>query len=129
MRHHGATTKLQARQSDGNLRQVTRGRTPICVIALEIFFNKQQEASMKNGISIIAVAFTLLGTANAALAQGLPRTPLLEPAPPAVTPYNPPAINSLSDRVIQSDQSFQLDRGLGNNPTGRDAYVRSQLGN
>ena len=86
---------------------------------------------MKNRMSIIAVAVSLLGTANAALAAGiaggLPRTPLLGP-PLAVTPYNPPHINSPSDRVIQSDQSFQLNRGLGNSPTDRDAYVRSQLG-
>src|SRR5271165_1117465 len=52
----------------------------------------------------------------------LPRTPLLGP-PLAVAPYNPPSINSPSDRIMQSDQSFQLNRGLGNNPTGRDAYV------
>jgi hypothetical protein len=67
-----------------------------------------------------------MGTANAALAQNLPRTPLLEPAPPAVTPYNPPAINSPSDQIIQSDQSFQSERGLGNNLRG--AFVREQLG-
>jgi len=26
--------------------------------------------------------------------------------------------------VMQSNQSFQLNRGLGNNPINRDAYVR-----
>jgi hypothetical protein len=86
---------------------------------------------MKNIISRIAVAFALLGSTNFALAQstagGLPRTPLMEPQPPAVAPYNPPPINSPSDQVIQSNQSFQTNRGLGNNPTGRDAYVRSHL--
>ena len=58
---------------------------------------------MKNRMSIIAFAFTLLGTANAALAAGiaggLPRTPLLGP-PLAVTRYNPPHLNGPSDRVI-----------------------------
>jgi hypothetical protein len=58
----------------------------------------------------------------------LPRTPLLA-QPPAVAPYNPPPINSPSDRVMQSNQSFQFNRGLGNNPTGRDAYVRYRLNN
>ena len=60
--------------------------------------------------------------------QGLPRTPSLV-QPPAVAPYNPPPINSPSDRVMQSNQSFQLNRGLGNNPTDRDAYVRYHLNN
>jgi hypothetical protein len=86
---------------------------------------------MKNIMSRIAVSLVLLSIANLALAQstagGLPQTPLMVPQAPAVTPYNPPAINSLSDQVIQSDQSFQMNRGLGNNPTGRDAYVRSHL--
>ena len=59
---------------------------------------------------------------------GLPRTPLLGAQQPTVVPYNPPPINSPSDRVIQSNQSFQFNRGLGNNPADRDAYVRYQLG-
>jgi hypothetical protein len=58
--------------------------------------------------------------------EGLPRTPLLEQGP-AVAPYNPPALNNPSERVMQSDQSFQLNRGIGNNPTNRDEYVREQL--
>jgi hypothetical protein len=29
--------------------------------------------------------------------------------------------------VIQSDQSFQFNRGVGNNPTNGDEYVREQL--
>jgi hypothetical protein len=59
--------------------------------------------------------------------SSLPRTPSLGP-PLAVTPYNPPAINSPSDRVIQSNQSFPLNGGLGNNPSNRDAYIRYNLG-
>ena len=86
---------------------------------------------MKNIMSRIVVV-ALLGSANFALAQstagGLPRTPLMVPQPPAVAPYNPPSINSLSDQVIQSNESFQLNRGLGNNPTDRDAYVRDHHG-
>jgi hypothetical protein len=54
---------------------------------------------------------------------GLPRTPLLV-QPPAVAPYNPPPINNPSERVMQSNQSFPLNRGLGNNPNDRDSYVR-----
>ncbi len=45
-------------------------------------------------------------------------------APPIVTPYNPPPINNPSDRVMQLNQSFQFNGGLGNNPTDRDAYIR-----
>jgi hypothetical protein len=58
--------------------------------------------------------------------SSLPRTPSLGP-PLAVTPYNPPAINSPSDRVIQSNQSFPFNGGLGNNPSSRDAYIRYNL--
>jgi len=54
---------------------------------------------------------------------GLPRTPLLV-QPPAVAPYNPPPISNPSERVMQSNQSFPLNAGLGNNPTNRDGYVR-----
>jgi hypothetical protein len=59
---------------------------------------------------------------------GLPETPLMGP-PLGVAPYSPPAINSPSDRVMQSNQSFQLNRGLGNNPSNRDAYVRYHVNN
>jgi len=58
--------------------------------------------------------------------SSLPRTPSLGPRL-AVTPYNPPAINSPSDRVIQYNHSFQLNRGLGNNPSNLDAYIRYNL--
>ena len=44
---------------------------------------------------------------------------------PQVAPYQPPAINSFSDRVIGCNQSFTFNAGVGNNPTNRDAYVRS----
>jgi hypothetical protein len=67
-----------------------------------------------------------VGVEQAAAQEGLPRTPLIEQGP-AVAPYNPPAVNNPSERVMQSDQSFQLDRGIGNNPTNRDEYVREQL--
>jgi hypothetical protein len=59
---------------------------------------------------------------------GLPQTPLMGP-PLGVAPYSPPAINSPSDRVMESNQSFQLNRGLGNNPSNRDAYVRYHVNN
>jgi hypothetical protein len=68
----------------------------------------------------------LAGTEQPAAAESLPQTPLLEQGP-AAAPYNPPVVNSPSERVIQSDQSFQLNRGVGNNPTNRDEYVRQQL--
>ncbi len=53
----------------------------------------------------------------------LPRTPLLGQAP-AVAPYNPPPIDNPSARISDYNQSFQFNRGLGNNPTDRDAYIR-----
>ncbi len=50
---------------------------------------------------------------------------LTPPSQPRVLPYNPPPINSFSDRVTQCNQSFSFNAGVGNNPVGRDAYVRS----
>ena len=55
--------------------------------------------------------------------SGGPPSPIL--LRPQVTPYQPPAINSFSDRVIGCNQSFTFNAGIGNNPTNRDAYVRS----
>jgi hypothetical protein len=59
---------------------------------------------------------------------GLPRTPLLA-QPSIVAPYNPPPLNNPSEGVMQSNQSFPLNGGLGNNPADRDAYVRYHLNN
>jgi hypothetical protein len=53
-----------------------------------------------------------------------PNPPSLTLQQPAVTPYVPPRINSFSDRVMQCNQSFTFNAGVGNNPVGRDAYVR-----
>ena len=49
----------------------------------------------------------------------------LTPQAPRVAPYVPPPINSFSDRVIQCNQSFTFNGGVGLNPANRDAYVRS----
>jgi hypothetical protein len=57
---------------------------------------------------------------------GLPSlTPLQRPA----GPYQPPPINSFSDRATQCFHSFPLNAGMGNNPLNRDAYVRSCVNN
>jgi hypothetical protein len=54
---------------------------------------------------------------------GLPRTPLLGQAP-AAAPYNPPPISNPSERITQFNHSFEFNKGLGNNPTDRDSYLR-----
>ena len=51
------------------------------------------------------------------------RTRLLGQAP-AASAYNPPSVSNPSERISQFNQSFQFNKGLGNNPTDRDAYVR-----
>jgi hypothetical protein len=58
----------------------------------------------------------------------LPRTPLIGQAP-AATPYNPPSISNPSAQISQFNQSFQFNKGLGNNPTNRDAYTRYNFNN
>jgi hypothetical protein len=57
----------------------------------------------------------------------VPRTPSLTLTQPSVTPYIPPPINNPSERIMQLNQSFPFNAGLGNNPTGRDAYIRYNL--
>jgi hypothetical protein len=54
----------------------------------------------------------------------LQRPPSLTLTQPSAGPYIPPPINNPSERINQLNQSFPLDRGLGNNPTDRDTYIR-----
>ena len=75
----------------------------------------------------LAMVVIAAGAEQAAAAStGLPQTPLISQSP-AVAPYNPPSISNPSERVMQSNQSFPLNGGLGNNPADRDAYTRYQL--
>jgi hypothetical protein len=41
--------------------------------------------------------------------------------------YIPPPINNPSAQINQLNHSFPLNRGLGNNPTDRDTYIRYNL--
>jgi len=52
-----------------------------------------------------------------------PPSPVLLQQPPP--PYTPPPIQSFGDRATQCLHSFPLAGGVGNNPSNRDAYVRS----
>ena len=54
------------------------------------------------------------------------RVPSLTPLP-SVAPYIPPPIANPSERIMQLNQSFPLNGGLGNNPTDRDSYLRYNL--
>jgi hypothetical protein len=42
----------------------------------------------------------------------------------AVQPYNPPPITTFGDRVNNAIQSYPLNKGLGNNPTDMQMYIR-----
>jgi hypothetical protein len=53
--------------------------------------------------------------------SGPPGPPPLVSAPGV---YQPPRINTFSDRVTNCIHSFPLAGGLGNNPTDQQAYVR-----
>ena len=51
----------------------------------------------------------------------------LRSPPPLVQPpgvHQPPPVNSFGDRVTNCIHSFPLNRGLGNNPTDQQAYIR-----
>jgi hypothetical protein len=53
--------------------------------------------------------------------------PLLALPQQSAAPYIPPPINNPSAQINQLNHSFPLNGGLGNNPTGRDAYIRYNL--
>ena len=53
--------------------------------------------------------------------RDLPAKELLQGAPPPV--YARPAQPSFSDRVTNCIHSYPLNAGVGNNPTGMNAYV------
>jgi hypothetical protein len=42
----------------------------------------------------------------------------------AVQPYNPPPITTFGDRVNNAIHSYPLNKGLGNNPTDMQMYIR-----
>src|SRR5262249_3938356 len=54
-------------------------------------------------------------------------TPSLGPAQPATRGFIPPPIRNPRGQINQLNPSFPLNGGLGNNPTGRDAYIRYNL--
>jgi hypothetical protein len=41
-----------------------------------------------------------------------------------VQPYNPPKINTFSDRVTNCIHSYPLNAGIGNNPRDQQSYIR-----
>ena len=41
--------------------------------------------------------------------------------------YIPPPVSNPSAQINQLNQSFQFNRGLGNNPTGRNSFIRYNL--
>jgi hypothetical protein len=50
-----------------------------------------------------------------------PPAVLLQPPP---QPYKPPPIKSFSDRVIDCTHSYPLNKGIRNNPTDQQMYIR-----
>src|SRR5690242_18427936 len=46
---------------------------------------------------------------------------------PVVQPYNPPPITTYSDRVTGAIHSYPLERGIGNNPTDQQMFIRQRL--
>jgi hypothetical protein len=57
-------------------------------------------------------------------ANSPPAAALIQP-PPA--PYKPPPITTYSDRVNNAIQAFPLEKGLGNNSTDQQTFIRQQL--
>lgn len=56
----------------------------------------------------------------------LPSDPPSTGTPPVVQPYKPPSITTFSDRVSGAIQSYPLQRGIGNNPTNMQEYIRQK---
>ncbi len=48
---------------------------------------------------------------------------------PTVQAYNPPPINTFSDRVTNCIHSYPLNAGIGNNPRDQQSYIRQCANN
>jgi hypothetical protein len=53
--------------------------------------------------------------------------PSLPLAQPSTGVYIPPPVSNPSAQIHDLNQSFQFNRGLGNNPTDRDSFIRYNL--
>jgi hypothetical protein len=56
-------------------------------------------------------------------------SPYASSPPPLTQPpgvYQPPPINSFGDRVIDAIHSYPLEKGIGNNPTDQQMYIRQR---
>ena len=53
-----------------------------------------------------------------------PAAALTQPAP---APYRPPPITTFSDRVNSAIQAYPLQKGIGNNPTNQQEFIRQRL--
>jgi hypothetical protein len=54
-------------------------------------------------------------------------SPYANPPPPLTQPpavYRPPPIESFGDRVTKCIHSYPLNKGIGNNPTDQQMYIR-----
>lgn len=55
--------------------------------------------------------------------------PQQTPSAPIAQPYNPPKLNTFSDRVTSCIHSFPLNAGIGNNPRDQQSYIRQCANN
>jgi hypothetical protein len=53
-----------------------------------------------------------------------PAAALTQPVP---QPYKPPPITTFSDRVNSAIQAYPLEKGIGNNPTDQQQFIRQRL--
>ena len=53
-----------------------------------------------------------------------PAAALTQPVP---QPYKPPPITTFSDRVNNAIQAYPLEKGIGNNPTDQQQFIRQRL--
>jgi hypothetical protein len=56
-------------------------------------------------------------------------SPYAGPPPPLTQPpgvYQPPPINSFGDRVIDAIHAYPLEKGIGNNPTDQQMFIRQR---
>ena len=45
---------------------------------------------------------------------------------PTVQPYNPPHIETFGDRVTNAIHDYPLQKGIGNNPTDQQSFIRQR---
>jgi hypothetical protein len=105
-RTHGRRTPVTA-STPARMQQQSLGMAP----------DRMQRQSLRNPVPRGSSG----SVAPIALPQAAPTS-----TPQIVQPYQPPQINTFSDRVNNAIQAYPLEKGIGNNPVNQQEFIRQR---